>query len=88
MITIKPNSHCLQSRALAARVITELGLEANKTFTHANIVTPNPVHRVMSWMFGPLRLFSSYVAPLFKSEPKTKESDTNPAGRTVGQARA
>src|SRR5262245_53960207 len=33
----------LQSRALAARVITGLDLEANETFTQANIVTPNPV---------------------------------------------
>src|SRR4030095_998022 len=38
----------LQSRALAARVITGLNLEANKTFTDADIVTPNPIVHVMS----------------------------------------
>ena len=64
----------LQSRALAARVVTGLDLEANKTFTDANIVTPNPVPYVMSWMFRPLRFLSSYIAPLFKSESKTEES--------------
>jgi polysaccharide biosynthesis transport protein len=64
----------LQSRALAARVITGLNLEANKTFTDANIATPNPVPYMMSWMFRPLRLLSSYIAQLFKSESKIQES--------------
>jgi polysaccharide biosynthesis transport protein len=64
----------LQSRALAARVVTGLDLEANKTFTDANIVTPNPVPHVMSWILWPLRFVSSYITPLFKSESKTEES--------------
>src|SRR5262245_6975663 len=64
----------LQSRALAARVITGLDLEANTTFTDANIVTPNPVPHVMSWILWPLRFVSSYIALLFKSEFKTEES--------------
>jgi polysaccharide biosynthesis transport protein len=63
----------LKNRALAARVITELDLEANQSFTNANIVTPNPAPYVMSWLFRPLRFLSSYMTPLFKSESKTKE---------------
>jgi uncharacterized protein involved in exopolysaccharide biosynthesis len=61
----------LQSRALAARVITDLGLEANKTFAQANIVTPNPLPHVTSWMLRPLRFLASYAASLFKSDSKT-----------------
>src|SRR5262245_41212785 len=64
----------LQSRALAARVITGLNLEANTTFTNANIVTPNPAPHVMSWILRPLRFVSSYITLLFKSESKTVES--------------
>jgi succinoglycan biosynthesis transport protein ExoP len=71
----------LRSRPLAARVITEIGLESNKTFTDANIVSPNPVEYMKSWIFWPLRLLSSYVAPLFKSQPKTEES--NPIQQTA-----
>jgi capsular exopolysaccharide synthesis family protein len=66
----------LKGRPLAARVITELGLEANTTFTNAKIVSPNPVDHVQSWILIPLRFFLSYVAPLFKSASKTEESDT------------
>jgi len=65
----------LQTRPLAARVITDLSLEANKNFTSATIVSPNPVDHLKSWMFLPLRLVSSYVAPLFKSAPKGEESN-------------
>ena len=66
----------LQTRPLAARVITDLSLEKNQTFTHATIVSPNPVAHLKSWMFLPLRLFSNYVAPLFKSAQKAEEANT------------
>ena len=49
----------LQSRPLAARVIAELGLDAQKSFTHANIVSPNPVDHVRTWIFRTLGLLSS-----------------------------
>lgn len=72
----------LQTRPLAARVITDLNLEANQTFTHATIISPNPVDHLKSWMLLPIRLFSSYLAPLFKSVRKAEESNT------VGQTAA
>ena len=62
----------LQSRPLAAKVITDFGLDANKAFIDADIVSPNPVSRVKSWMF----FVSSYVNALFDSESETGESDT------------
>lgn len=62
----------LQTRPLAARVITDLGLAASQTFAQDTIVSPNPVDHVKSWML----LFSSYVAPLFKSPRKAEESNT------------
>ncbi|MEX0802793.1 MAG: polysaccharide biosynthesis tyrosine autokinase [Candidatus Binatia bacterium] len=65
----------LGSRALAARVINELGLKDNKIFTESVVVSPNPVDHVKSWMFRILRYFSYYLAPLFRSEP---EADSLP----------
>jgi polysaccharide biosynthesis transport protein len=64
----------LQSRALAARVITALDLEANSTFTDASIMSPNPVPHVMSWILRPMRFLASYIIPLFGSESKLEES--------------
>jgi polysaccharide biosynthesis transport protein len=75
----------LKGRPLAARVITELGLEANKTFTDAKIVSPNPVDHVKSWIFLALRFFSSYAAALFKSESKTEESNPIPQTSVSGR---
>jgi capsular exopolysaccharide synthesis family protein len=66
----------LQTRALAARVIADLRLETKQTFIDATIVSPNPVDHLKSWLFLPLRLFSYYVAPLFKSARKAEESNT------------
>jgi len=66
----------LQTRPLAARVITDLRLEANQTFTHATIVSPNPVNHLKSLMLLPVRLFFSYVAPLFRSARSAEESNT------------
>jgi succinoglycan biosynthesis transport protein ExoP len=56
----------LRSRPLAARVITELDLEKNETFTDATIVSPDPVNLVKSWIMLPLRFFSSSLASLFE----------------------
>jgi polysaccharide biosynthesis transport protein len=75
----------LRSRPLAARVITEHNLEKNKTFTGAQIVSPNPVDQVKPWILLPLRLIWSYVAPLFTSELKTEES--NPIQQTAMSAK-
>jgi uncharacterized protein involved in exopolysaccharide biosynthesis len=63
----------LQSRALVARVITGLNLETNKTFTDADIVTPNPIVHLMSWTFRPLRFLLSSVTPLLESGSTTNE---------------
>lgn len=75
----------LRSRPLAATVITELGLEANKTFTHANIVSPNPVDHVRPWVLLPLRFVSSYVRWVFKSQSKTNESGPIPQTAVPGK---
>jgi polysaccharide biosynthesis transport protein len=66
----------LQTRPVAARVITELGLELNEAFTNARIVSPNPVDHVKSWILGALQFTLGYLAPLFQSGPQTDGSQT------------
>ena len=58
----------LRSRPLVARVITELRLDSNRTFTDARITSPNPIDHVKSWVSRWSGLVSYYLAPLFKSE--------------------
>ncbi len=64
----------LASRPLAARVITELRLESNKTFTNAEVVSPNPIDHVKAWVSRGLGFVSYYLAPLFKSESDARIS--------------
>jgi succinoglycan biosynthesis transport protein ExoP len=59
----------LRSRALAARVIDQLDLKKNKSFTDSRVVSPNPVDHVKSWMSRALGYLSYYLAPLFRPEP-------------------
>ena len=58
----------LKGRPLAAKVITELGLESNKAFTDAEIITPNPIERINSGVTGALRIVTSYLTPLFRNK--------------------
>jgi succinoglycan biosynthesis transport protein ExoP len=66
----------LRSRALAAKVINELGLERNQSFTDSQLVSPNPVDHIKSWMSRIAGLFTYYLAPLFRSEPEADPSHT------------
>ena len=58
----------LKSRALAARVIDQLDLKNNKSFTDSRVVSPNPVDHIKSWISRVLGYFSYYLAPLFRAE--------------------
>jgi polysaccharide biosynthesis transport protein len=62
----------LKSRHLAARVLTDLGLESNEIFTTSLIASPNPFDRVISW-FSPIL---DYVAWVFESNLKSDEPQT------------
>ena len=75
----------LSGRPLAARVITELGLESNKTFTNARVVSPNPIDHIKAWISRALGFVSYYLAPLFKSKSEAKESQL--ANRTSSEAK-
>ena len=61
----------LQSRPLAAKVIVDFGLEAKKTFTDIDVVSPSPVSRVKPWVSAVL----SYATGLFKPESESEESE-------------
>ena len=57
----------LESRSLAARVISELNLESDDTFTRIPSISSNVISRFRSLVFASLRFFSSYIA----SSPST-----------------
>ena len=61
----------LQSRPLAARVITDSGLTTNTVFTDAAVVSPNPANRIKSW----ISVFLSFVTPFLKTKSKTEDFD-------------
>ena len=54
----------LKSRTLAARIITDLKLDRDKSFTGAWVVTANPAKRVGSWIFDKLSFVISLVKAL------------------------
>jgi polysaccharide biosynthesis transport protein len=64
----------LARRALAARVITELGLASKQAFTSAEVRSPNPVSHITNLTSRVLKFFSSYIVPLFPAKPLTGES--------------
>ena len=66
----------LKSRPLAARVLTDLGLEANEFFTTSLIVSPNPFDRVRSWISSILGYVADYVAWVFESKLESDEPQT------------
>jgi polysaccharide biosynthesis transport protein len=63
----------LESNPLVAKVINELKLESNKTFTSAQVTTSNPVNRVKSWIFGALNFVVSLI-PVERTETSQGES--------------
>jgi capsular exopolysaccharide synthesis family protein len=72
----KTQFRLLESRPVAARVITDLGLESNRLFTRTRIIDPSPLERIKSSIFRMLEYFSSYVQPLFESAPPKGDSRT------------
>ena len=77
----------LASRPLAARVITELGLEANKTFTDAEVVSPNAVDHVKAWISRALGFVSYHLAPLVKTKSDSDAKGSNPADNSSSDAK-
>src|SRR5262249_52606545 len=73
----------LQSNALAAKVIAELKLDANKIFTSAQVTSSNPVDRIQSWIFGKLSFVFSLMR-LVKNEAPQEEPGNfeNISGKT------
>ena len=67
----------LQSRRVAARVIGELGLESNKGFTDAEVISPNPMDHAKSWMNRLFGYVSFFVSPLFRTSQGPTSSSGN-----------
>ena len=63
----------LESRRLAAKVITKLGLESNRAFTSIRVISPNPLKWLSSWIYGPFQSFLTYTSQLIGPESKHKE---------------
>src|SRR5215813_1142070 len=70
----------LKSSTLAAKVITELKLDANKIFTNAQVTTSNPVERVQSWIFGKLSFVVSLMHVAKTDAPQEEPEGTEAAG--------
>src|SRR5262245_21220972 len=72
----------LESKTLAAKVITELKLESNKIFTSVDIKSSNPVQRMQSWVLGKLSFVASLI-PVNEPEISQEESTTAEVARTA-----
>ena len=72
----KTQFELLGGRPLAAKVITQLGLDSNKAFTDATIVSPNPINRLNSAVNRALRPLLSVLAALFP--PKRQLQPSSP----------
>src|SRR5215510_11308953 len=70
----------LQSNALAAKVITQLKLDANKIFTSAQVTSSDPVNRVQSWIFGKLSFVVSLMHVAKTDAPQEEPEGTEAAG--------
>src|SRR5918994_3865304 len=73
----------LKSRRLAATVIADLGLESNNSFTGAQIVSPNPLDHILSWLSRIAGHLSYYTASLFKSK---RQADTTDPDKPLAKA--
>ena len=57
----------LRSRRLAAKVITELDLESNNGFKNVQVISPNPISHVRSWLAPIFRYVNYFISPLLRS---------------------
>ncbi len=78
----KTQFYLLKSNTLAAKVINDLKLDANKIFTSAQVTTSNPVDRVRSWIFGKLSFVSSLIPRIKTETPQEEPESTEAAGKT------
>jgi polysaccharide biosynthesis transport protein len=67
----------LGGRALAALVIGELRLESDPAFTHARVISSNPVDRIKAKLFGFIYALGSYTSS------SSKETRSNGRGTPV-----
>ncbi|MDZ4347396.1 MAG: polysaccharide biosynthesis tyrosine autokinase [Candidatus Binatia bacterium] len=74
----------LESRTLAARIITDLALDRDKSFTAAWVITANPIKRVGSWIFGKLGIVVSLVKQ-FQSADEPADPPTAQLPRETAQ---
>ena len=65
----------LKGRALAARVVADLGLDSDKSFLNASVTPANPIERVKSWVFGMLDSLVSPIAEFFTERNDNLQPD-------------
>jgi polysaccharide biosynthesis transport protein len=70
----KTQFELLRGRPLAAKVISQLGLESNKAFTDATIVSPNPISRINSAINRTVRPLVSSLTAFFRSKRQPEVS--------------
>lgn len=63
----------LESSPLAVKVITELGLESNRKFKRARVISENPVSRVSSWLLDFIESSVTYISGMFEYWMDTPE---------------
>jgi capsular exopolysaccharide synthesis family protein len=71
----------LESRGLAAKVVSELNLESDKSFNSGPITSASPIARIQGWTFGNLQFVISLVESLFKPAPKNDQKPQPPAAK-------
>lgn len=59
----------IKSRALAAKVIVQLGLDSNRTFNSFRIVSPDPMKWLNSKIFGTIQSVIDWISSFGKSPP-------------------
>jgi len=71
-----------KSPPLAAKVITKLGLESNRKFTRARVISGNPISRVRSWLFGFINSSVAYISDIYESwmDAPEHQKETPPTG--------
>ena len=70
----------MKSRALAARVITDLGLESNPAFNRIRIISPDPVKWLSSTFFGVVQSITNFFS--YFSRPKHSQTVDSGSQRT------
>ena len=65
----------LKGRALAARVVADLGLDSDRRFRNASVTPSNPIERVKSWVLNMLDSLISPIAEFFTERNDNLKSD-------------